>query len=229
MKLRSLAIGTLGLFLITVTALAEKQLAVSGSAAVDGKAKSDPQFTSEAGPATKPATRPASPPIYVGQAKDEWESYQAMHAYILDRFVRSDGFGMRRMPRVQDAPRYKRIYADGVRYVVGRVELISLNDGKEPFVYHSELDDAMKNELKRDTHAPLVEGEADALGQLKEGREVVLSGADGKRELVGAVRAAADCMKCHSVKEGTLLGAFRYPLLREPLSGALEPPAQRAR
>jgi hypothetical protein len=230
MKLRSLAIGLLGLFFITFTALAEKQQAVSRSAAADRKAKADAQATPQPGPAAKPATRPASAPIYAGQAKDEWESYQAMHAYILDRFVRSEGFGMERMPRVHDAPRYKRLYADGVRYVIGHVELISLNDGKEPFIYWSGFDDAMKNALKGDhLHVSLVEGEADALAQLKEGKEVVLTGADGKRELVGAVRATADCTKCHNVKEGTLLGAFRYPLLREPLPWAPGQAVQRAR
>jgi hypothetical protein len=229
MKLRSLAIGSLGLFLITFTALAEKQQAVSRSAATGGKAKSDPQPAPGADPTTKPATRPASPAVFVGHEKDEWESYQAMHAYILDRFVRSDGFGFRRMPRVQDVPRERRIYADGVRYTVSRVQLISLNGGKEPFAYKSPYDDAMKNALKRDPHVPLVEGEADALAQLKEGKEVVLIGAEGKRELVGAVRATADCMKCHSVKEGTLLGAFRYPLIREPLPVAPAQAVQRAR
>jgi hypothetical protein len=211
MKSHSLMIASAGLLLLTVAALAEKQQAPLQGDGIADKTKAVPQPAAEGKPAGAPATRPA----FAGNGKDEWESYQAMHALFLDHFIRSEGFGLRRVIRIQDEPRLKRLYADGVRYMVGRVELISLNDGKEPFVYQAPEYGPMKNALKDARREPLAEGEADALTQIKDGKDVVLMGPADKRELVGAVRATADCMKCHSVKEGTLLGAFRYPLRRE--------------
>ncbi len=170
-------------------------------------------------PATQPTTQPATQPVslasFAGEKPDEWASYQAMHAYILDRFIRSAGFGLERVERVEDLPRSKRIYADGTRYTVGRVQLISLNDGDEPFVYETKFGDVMKNQLKRARHVPLNKMERSALDELNGGKEVVLTGTGEGREFIGAVRAASACTQCHSVPQGTLLGAFRYPLIEE--------------
>lgn len=164
---------------------------------------------------TQPATQPTALRLFAGERPDEWESYQAMHAYMLDRFVRSDGFGLRRVVRMQDLARSKRIYADGTRYIVGRVELISLNDGKDPFAYVTMGFDVMKNKIKDAKHVPVDDSVLSALDELKTGKEVVLTGTGDGRELIGAVRAAAACTACHEVAEGALLGAFRYPLVKE--------------
>lgn len=167
-------------------------------------------------PATQPTTQPSTSRLYVGQKPDEWASYQELHSYFLDRFVRSKGFGLERMPRIEDLPREKLIYADGARFIVGRVQLISLNDGKQPFAYVTKFGDAMKNEIKGAGHAPLDEPASKALDELKAGKEVIMARTGDSREFIGAVRATSACIKCHSVPEGTLLGAFRYPLVREP-------------
>ncbi|HWE92920.1 MAG TPA: hypothetical protein VG269_03030 [Tepidisphaeraceae bacterium] len=218
MKAQRIVSATAGLLLLTVAALWAHEKSVTAVAGADDKVRPDPQSQGEEGRAAKPATQPATPSADAGPAEEQWESFQAMHAYILNRFVKSDGFGLQRLPQVNDGPRSKRFYADGIRYWVGHVELISLNEGKEPFVYHDPIvADASKDRLPEAKHEPLAKGEAEALAQLKDGKEVVLMGAADKRELVGAVRATPDCMKCHHVKEGTLLGAFRYPLERVEL------------
>ena len=124
-----------------------------------------------------------------------------------------------------DELRFKRVYADGTRYFVSRsVQLISLNGGKTPFVYVLPFIDASKKQLRssedpagpdRDTlptHRPLDQFESDALKELQAGKEVVLTGKGEGRELIGAIRAAASCTKCHEVHQDALLGAFRYPL-----------------
>ena len=67
--------------------------------------------------------------------------------------------------------------------------------------------------IKGGEHRPLKEAEAKALSQLREGRQSVLAGDNDHPTLVGAVRATADCLKCHEAKEGQLLGAFSYPLV----------------
>jgi hypothetical protein len=117
-----------------------------------------------------------------------------------------------RMLLIQDAARNRKIYADATRYSVGRVQLISLNGGDEPFEYFMPFD-ASKDKLKHAKHRALDQFEADALKELLEGKEVVLAGNGTDRSLIGAVRATSSCVKCHEVKEGTLLGAFRYPLI----------------
>jgi hypothetical protein len=182
----------------------------------------DPQKMPAAVPTPPAATRPTEKsPRYAGQRPDEWASYQAMHAYFLERFVSERGFGLERMIGVND-PRYRKVYADGMRYTVGRVELISLNGGDAPFAYVTAID-ADKRQIQHAAHEALMEGEADALTKLKDGMTVVLTGGEGHREMVGAIRATADCRKCHDAAEGTLLGAFRYPLRPEPTKQRARP------
>lgn len=165
-------------------------------------------------PTTQPTTLPTRP-LYVGQKKDEWSSYQDMHAYILDRFVRSEGFGVYRQSAEDNRPRFRLVYADGERFRVGKVELISLNDGKQPFAYVLQFADASKKQSAGAKHVPVDETTAGTLRELKEGKEVVMTQEDDRHEFVGAIRATSACLKCHAVPEGTLLGAFRYPLVPE--------------
>lgn len=176
-------------------------------------------------PATQPATtQPASAPLYVGERPDEWKSYQEMHAYFLNRFVNSRGFGLERMVRVNE-PRYRTLYAEATHYRIGAVQLLSLNDGHRPFEYETPLD-TDKLRIKHAKHIPATDAEVAALDQLKSGHDVVLTGDGNRRYLIGAVRATFSCTECHSVKEGTLLGAFRYPLIAVAVvdNGAAKPP-----
>lgn len=172
-------------------------------------------------PSTVPTTQPTAQPtrlFYVGQKKDEWSNYQDMHAYFLDRFVRSEGFGISRMPRVEDQPRHKLVYADGARFHVGTVELIGLNNGKQPFAYVTGFADASKSLSATAKHVPVDETTAGAVVELKDGKEVVMTRKEDRREFIGAIRATSACLRCHSVPEGTLLGAFRYPLVKESIA-----------
>ena len=153
-------------------------------------------------PTTRPATQPAELKLFAGEKPDEWESYQAMHAYILDRFVRSERFGSERMPAVVDEARRKRIYADGTRYMVGQVQLISLNGGKKPFAYATTSGDVTMDSKH---HAQPVEPDEfvlSALDELKKGKEVVLTGTGDGREFIGAVRVTRACTQCHRAPKG---------------------------
>jgi hypothetical protein len=115
------------------------------------------------------------------------------------------------------------LYMEGQHFRIGNVELISLGGaggGKgaaggeaKPFVYATPHLDAMKMTINKAEHRPLKEVEAKALAQLRAGRESVLAGDSDHPTLVGAVRATADCLKCHDAKQGELLGAFSYPLV----------------
>ena len=54
-----------------------------------------------------------------------------------------------------------------------------------------------------------------ALTQLRNGEDIVLDQQLNTIRLVGAVRAAKQCLDCHSVRRGELLGAFSYLLDRK--------------
>ena len=199
-------------------------------------------------PATQPATGPAAKPADLrcdrpGRRQPdkpgEWASYDAMHQYFVKRFVASDGFGYERMMTPRTLARSNVLYMEGQHFRIGTVELISLGGGKDakgggaakPFAYTTPHLDAMKETIKKAEHRPLKEVEARALAQLREGRQSVLAGDNDRPTLVGAVRAIADCLKCHDAKEGELLGAFSYPLVpvEAPADGNRRPRRDRRR
>jgi hypothetical protein len=73
---------------------------------------------------------------------------------------------------------------------------------------------------------PLVEFETAALAKLFEGEEIQTISTPNRIEMLGAVRASKQCMQCHEVPRGTLLGAFSYELRRDPpIKIAPAPPA----
>jgi hypothetical protein len=54
--------------------------------------------------------------------------------------------------------------------------------------------------------------ETEALAKLRGGDEVALRADDTDMRMLGAIRARKDCLSCHRVEVGTLLGAFSYTL-----------------
>ena len=57
--------------------------------------------------------------------------------------------------------------------------------------------------------------EVSALKQLQEGEETVTSLVDGEIQMVGSLRAAHNCLKCHDASRGALLGALSYSIQPE--------------
>ena len=193
--------------------------------------RDQPQPTSRpTAPATRPTTAPAAhagdlpaagPPTADLGKDGKWSSYEAMHQYFVNRFVESNGFGFERMMTPRMMARSNVLYMEGEHFRIGTVELISLGGGKDakgadatPFVYKTPHLDAMKMTIgSKAEHRPLKDVEAEALAKLRAGRQSVLAGDNDHPTLVGAVRATSDCLKCHEVKDGELLGAFSYPLV----------------
>lgn len=98
---------------------------------------------------------------------------------------------------------------------VTRLELVSLLKHAEPRVYESEFLPNMA-ELSSDSFPTreLDDFEATALPQLRADRDVVIEDLVTSKEIrmLGALRADRDCLQCHSVRRGELLGAFSYRL-----------------
>ncbi len=57
---------------------------------------------------------------------------------------------------------------------------------------------------------PLTEFERTGLEQLESSVDIVISGDDYHIVAIGAIRARSECLSCHSVKRGDMLGAFSY-------------------
>ena len=103
---------------------------------------------------------------------------------------------------------------------VSHLDLVSLLKFAGPRVYLSEHLPRME-ELRDAKTRPVDEFEQQALQQLRDGEEIVIEQQLNTIRMVGAVRAAKQCLDCHSVRRGQLLGAFSYLLdrkqpIREP-------------
>ncbi len=97
---------------------------------------------------------------------------------------------------------------------VSRLELVSLLKHVEPRVYLSEYLPRME-ELRHAETRPVDEFEQRSLQQLRDGENIVTDQQLNTVRMVGAVRAAKQCLDCHSVRRGDLLGAFSYLLDRK--------------
>lgn len=98
---------------------------------------------------------------------------------------------------------------------VTRLELVSLLKHDRPRVYVSdqlprmaELDNAKTRGLSR--------FEQTALEALQTGDELAVDARLNQIYMLGAVRATTQCLECHDVQRGDLLGAFSYELRRDP-------------
>lgn len=103
--------------------------------------------------------------------------------------------------------------ARGHRWEIVRLELVSLLKFKEARVYVSkELP-----QIEKLQHVPtrsLDDFEREALAKLWRDDDVVFHEDGPVIHMLGALRAATECLDCHSVKRGQLLGAFSYELRR---------------
>lgn len=97
---------------------------------------------------------------------------------------------------------------------ISRLDLVSLLKFAEPRVYLSEHLPRME-ELRNAETRPVDDFEQRALEQLRDGEEIVVDQQLNTIRMVGAVRAAKQCLDCHSVRRGDLLGAFSYLLDRK--------------
>jgi hypothetical protein len=104
------------------------------------------------------------------------------------------------------------------RWAVRKVELIGLLMHDAPVVYQNPDGKLPTMAAVKDTKTrELTEFESNGLKDLSAGKEVVgVDAATNQVRMVGAIRMAGACLKCHEGKRGDLLGAFTYELVRVP-------------
>lgn len=100
-----------------------------------------------------------------------------------------------------------------------RLELVSLLKHEQPAVYVSEHLPRM-DQLAKAKVRPLTAFEEQGLKALREGEELKTEATTNVIRMLGAVRAAKQCLDCHAVERGQLLGAFTYEMQRDPPAAA---------
>ncbi|MCZ7644366.1 MAG: hypothetical protein M5U26_03645 [Planctomycetota bacterium] len=137
-----------------------------------------------------------------------------IHNIHSKNFIGAKGFGVERMRYLPEVGMYQ------LRRGRARVELVSLLEHEEPVVYEKDLTkmpDLSMGAMPKETRTrTLTVFERDALAQLRRGRDEVYHRDRDTDYMVGSLRASAGCLKCHSVKQGDLLGALTYRISQSP-------------
>jgi hypothetical protein len=134
-------------------------------------------------------------------------------------FINRDGFGaivdgaatvigfvehaLHQSPRV--------VLKDSQQFTIERLELVSLLKHGEPRVYV--LDHMPRMDQLSAEDAPtraLDEFETGALKKLRTEEDVIVAQDGNNYRMLGSLRATTECVQCHSVQRGKLLGAFSY-------------------
>jgi hypothetical protein len=100
-------------------------------------------------------------------------------------------------------------------WLIDRLELMSLLKFDEPRVYV--LDHLPRMDQLSSDDVPtraLDEFEKESLEKLRFDDDLVVREEEGVHRMLGSLRAAKQCLECHSVERGELLGAFSYVLRR---------------
>ncbi len=172
-----------------------------------------PDYVPDAGASPAAAVAPASP------AQDVLTK---MHETGVTDFVNPAGFGyirdrdhvtgfqphhFRAVPSLADSKQVREVWQ------VQTLELVSLLKHPEPVAYVSKYLPRM-DELRDAPTRPLDSFEKQALAVLRRGEDLKVDTAADQIRMLGSVRAVKQCMACHRVKRGELLGAFSYTLRR---------------
>ena len=158
--------------------------------------------------AAGPSPSPPEPPS-IG-------TLRTMHDDAVLAFVDSRGFGMTRLPAM--APMLRKPVA-GTPWFVADLTLIGVAKHHPPRafggalsmdVFHRPSDEMP---LRRSAGRAITAAESRALHALDAGERLVVVPEGGGLRVTGAIRAADECLGCHTDKRaGDMLGAFVYLL-----------------
>ena len=105
---------------------------------------------------------------------------------------------------------------DSSQWTILRLELVSLLKFAEPRIYV--LDHLPRMDQLSSDNAPtrpLDAFESEALAKLWRDEDIVVKNEGSAYRMLGSLRAAKQCLDCHGVQRGELLGAFSYSLRHE--------------
>jgi hypothetical protein len=182
-----------------------------------------------------PEPLPSAPPATVDYRTEpeptaNVESLTTKHFEARNSFLDSRAFGfIRNRDQVAgfEAHAFRRPFAPEVEndtkpvaWKVTSLQLVSLLKFEAPQVYDTPHFPDMVELVGVPTRS-LTPFESDNLPKLATQEDVVIEPGQNRIEMLGSLRASKTCTACHSVPEGTLLGAFTYVISRFP--AAAEP------
>ena len=140
-------------------------------------------------------------------------SLKSLHRLGVEEFANAQDFGFVTRDGKQMAGfiphRFTKPVKVDPRRRLKRFDLVGLLMHDQPVVYVSDKLPRM-NELKNVPTRGLDAFEASAVQVLRSGEAIVIRDDAAGTRMVGAVRAAKQCLTCHETKRGELLGAFTY-------------------
>jgi hypothetical protein len=146
-----------------------------------------------------------------------WPSPEQMHKGHVEEFISHPGFGYRRVMTPYEGP--SRFTHEGSTNQLKRVDLIGIAEHSSPVAFISRYRVPTKADFTNALFRPKVDVrpltafETNAVAQLNAGNDIVVD--FNQRAIVGAIRARTECIKCHEVKRGALLGALSYMIAPE--------------
>jgi hypothetical protein len=170
-------------------------------------------------PQPSPAYSPVAPDSAEVEPTTEAHFLAAHHDNLFD-FLNPERFGfVRSREKVAGfLPHQFRSNPQGTnRWRVQRLELLGLLKFDEPVVYLSPYLPRM-DELSTAPTRSLDAFEKKALEGLLAGEDLMVQRMPRRLRILGSLRAMEQCVKCHHVQRGELLGAFSYLMIRDEAS-----------
>jgi len=149
-------------------------------------------------------------------AKDAYDLLSRHQGSVVD-FVNADNFGYikdcRHVAGFQEH-QISQTPSPSEPWKLQTLDLIGVVVHEKPVVYVSEHLPRM-DELRAAPTRTLDDFEAAGLAALKRGEELFVRDRGDERRMLGAIRAARQCLACHGCERGDLLGAFSYRLTQD--------------
>lgn len=141
------------------------------------------------------------------------DSLKSLHRYGVEEFANAQDFGFVTKDGKRAAGflshRFTKPVKSDPRRRLKRFDLVGLLLNPEPVVYVSDKLPRM-NELRAAPKRAPDDFETAAIDRLRDGEAVVIRDEPTGTRMVGAIRAAKQCLTCHESRRGELLGAFTY-------------------
>ena len=168
-----------------------------------------------------PANDDAPQDWRAGREGEASDSIGSAHEISRRDFFDPEGFGYIQTPRIAVAGFIEHAFHHNPlannnrlsKWRLQRLELVSLLKFDGPRVYVLDHLPRM-DQLSSDTTPTreLNEFEASALEKLRSDEDLVVQNEGAEYQMLGSLRAAKQCLDCHNVQRGDLLGAFSYRL-----------------
>jgi hypothetical protein len=149
-------------------------------------------------------------------AKDAYDLLSRHQGSVVD-FVNADNFGYikdRRHVAGFQEHQISQTPIPSEPWTLQTLDLIGIALHAEPVAYISEYLPRM-DELRAAPTRSLDDFEAAGLTALERGEELFVRDRGEERRMLGAIRAARQCVACHGGERGDLLGAFSYRLTQD--------------